>query len=240
MNVHEDMSDSEVLRAASEVLSRISVADPPDVGAITARGNARRNRRLASAAGLSVAAAAIALAVSLTGVFGSASAKTPGTIRTISFTLVSHHNGTATLTINPDELLDSTALQKALQHDGIPAHVTSGSFCSSKPAPAGFWHVVSGSMAPQNVYPGEGFGPAGTLVNVNGIPTRLVAPTVTFNPAAIPAGAELSFGDLTAVMGTHLMHGVVMGLIDANSYTCTSKTLAEVSTFGFWWPAGQS
>jgi hypothetical protein len=246
MNVHDEMSDSEVLRAASEVLSRISVAGPPDVEAITARGHALRNRRLASAAGLSVAAAATALALSLTGVLGASQAKAPRSMRTMSFTLVSHHNGTATLTINPAELLDTTALQNDLQQDGIPAHVTSGSFCSSNPAPAGFWHVVSGSTAPQNVHPGEGFGPAGTLVNVNGIPTRLVAPTITFNPAAIPAGAELSFGDLTAVMGTHRMHGVIMGLIDANSYTCTSTTMAEVSQlgagapFGFWWPAGQS
>lgn len=240
MTVHDEMSDSEVLRAASEVLSRMPVAAPPDVEAITARGHARRNRRRASAAGLSVAAAT-ALALSLTGVFGSAPAKKPSTIRTVSFTLVSHHNGTATLTINPDELLDTTALQNDLRQEGIPAHVTSGRFCSSKPAPAGFWHVVGGSTAPRNVHPGEGFGPAGTLVNVNGIPTRLVAPTVTFNPAAIPAGTELSFGDLTAVMGTHLMHGVAMGLIKANSYTCNSHTMAEVSRVAPWavfWSTG--
>ncbi len=246
MNAHDEMSDSEVLRAASEVLSRISVADPPDVKAITARGRARRNRRRAGAAGLSVAAAATALALSLAGVLGSGPAKTPGTIRTMSFTLVSHRNGTATLTINPVELLDTTALQNDLRQDGIPAHVTSGRFCSSKPAPAGFWHVVGGSTAPRNVHPGEGFGPAGMLGIANGIPVRLVAPTITFNPAAIPAGAELSFGDLTAVMGTHRMHGVIMGLINANSYTCSSKTLAEVAQlgaaapFGFWWPAGVS
>jgi hypothetical protein len=235
------MSDSEVLRAASEVLSRISVADPPDVEAITARGHARRNRRLASAAGLSVAAAAAALALSLAGVLGASQAKAPRSMRTMSFTLVSHHNGTATLTINPDVLLNAAALQNDLQQDGIPAHVTSGSFCSSNPAPAGFWHVVSGSTAPQNVHNGEVFGPAGTLVNVNGILKRAVAPTITFNPAAVPAGTELSFGDLASVLGTHRMHGVAMGLIDANSYTCTSHTMAEVSEVAPWaifWPAG--
>lgn len=246
MSVHDEMSDSDVLRAASEVLCRISVAAPPDVEVITARGHALRNRRLASAAGLSVAAAATALALSLTGVLGPSQATAPGSIRTMSFTLVSHRNGTATLTINPDELLDTAALQNDLRQDGIPAHVTSGSFCSSMPAPAGFWRVVGGSMAPRNVHPGEGFGPAWMLGIANGKPTRLVAPTITFNPAAIPAGAELSFGDLTAVMGGHRMRGVIMGLIDANSYTCGTKTLAEVSQlgarspFGFWWPAGQS
>jgi hypothetical protein len=100
MNVHDEMSDSEVLRAAPEFLSRISVAGPPDAGAITARGRARRNRRLASGAGLSVAAAATALALSLTGL-GPSQATAPGSVRTMSFTLVSHHNGTATPTIKP-------------------------------------------------------------------------------------------------------------------------------------------
>jgi hypothetical protein len=99
---------------------------------------------------------------------------------------------------------------------------------------------VSGSTAPQNVHNGEVFGPAGTLVNVNGVTKRAVAPTITFNPAAIPAGTELSFGDLPPGSG---MHGVAMGLIDANSYTCTSSTMAEVSEVAPWaifWPAGQS
>jgi hypothetical protein len=226
MSVHEDLTDSEVLRAASEVLSRISVAEHPDVEAIMARGHARRNRRLASAAALSVAAAAAALALSLTGVHGPSQATAPGSLRTTSFTLVSHRNGTATLTINPDVLLDTAALQNDLQQDGIPALVTSGSFCSSSPAPAGFWQVVSGSMDPRTL-------PKGQVVNGRGNPA-----TITFNPAAIPAGTELSFGDLPPGSG---MHGVAMGLVDANSYTCASKTMAEVSQVAPWaifWPAG--
>jgi hypothetical protein len=243
VNVNDEMSDSEVLRTASELLSRISVAGPPDVEAITARGRAHRNRRLASAAGLSVAAGATALALSLTGVLGSSPAKSPGTIRAVSFTLVSHINGTATLTINPDELLDATALQNDLEQDGIPAHVTSGSFCSSNPAPAGFWQVVGGSTAPRNTYPGEVFGPTGMPVISNGIKTRALSPTITFNPAAIPAGTELSLGDLPPGSGMRGMHGVAMGLIDTNSYSCTSTTMAEVSDvapWAFFWPARQS
>jgi hypothetical protein len=232
MNVHDEMSDSEVLRAASEVLSRISVADPPDVEAITARGRARRNRRLASAAGLSVAAAATALALSLTGVLGPSQPRAPGSLRSTSFTLVSHHNGTVTLTINMsnlDVLLDTTALQHDFQQDGIPALVTSGGFCSSNPAPAGFWHVVSGSEAPKNVHAGEVFTPENP-------------PTITFNPAAIPAGTELSFGVLPpSSFGGHHTQGVSLGLIDANSHTCISKTeaqVSEVSSWSFFWPVG--
>jgi hypothetical protein len=41
MNVHDEMSDNEVLRAASGSLSAIPMAQPPDVEAIIARGDAR-------------------------------------------------------------------------------------------------------------------------------------------------------------------------------------------------------
>jgi hypothetical protein len=102
------------------------------VESIMASGRARRTRRLSAVAGLSVAAAAgTTLALGLSGVLGPAG--TPGTIRTASFTLVSNSNGTATLTINPKELLDPAALQNDLARYGIPAKVTVGSFCSSDP-----------------------------------------------------------------------------------------------------------
>ena len=156
MNVHDEMSDNEVLRAASDSLSGIPVASPPEVEAIMARGRARRRHRLAAVAGLSVAGAAAgtALALGLTGVLGPARA--PGTIQTAAFTVVSNANGTATLTINPKELLDPAALQSDLAQYGIPAKVTSGSFCSSDPHPAGFSQVVSfnpagpGTTTPQS------------------------------------------------------------------------------------------
>src|ERR1700692_1903748 len=111
MNVHDEMSDNEVLRAASDSLSAIPMASAPDVEAIMARGRARRKHRLSAVAGLSVAGAAAGavLALVLTGVLGPARA--PGTIRTAAFTLVSNSNGTATLTISPKELLDPAALQ---------------------------------------------------------------------------------------------------------------------------------
>jgi hypothetical protein len=73
-------------------------------------------------------------------------------IQTAAFILVEHANGTATLTINPSELLDAAALQNDLRQDGIPALVTSGSFCSSDPAPAGFSQVVSFYPPPAAVW----------------------------------------------------------------------------------------
>jgi hypothetical protein len=205
MNIHDAMSDNEVLRAASGSLSGMAVASPPDVEAIMARGRARRTRRLAGVAGLSVAGAAAgtALAVGLTGVLGPAPAS--GTIRTASFTLASNANGTATLTINPKELLDPAALQSDLAQDGIPAKVTSGSFCSSDPHPAGFSQVVSVNW-PSNASPQSG-----------------VQPTITIDPAAMPAGAELSVGyfQLSSGPAAGEQQADVV-LIDTSSYTCTS------------------
>ena len=203
MNIHDAMSDNEVLRAASDSLSAIPMASPPDVEAIMARGRARRTRRLAGVAGLSVAGAAAgtALVLGLTGVLGPAPA--PGTIRTAAFTLASNSNGTATLTISPKELLDPAALQSDLAQYGIPAKVTTGSFCSSDPAPAGFSQVVSSSPA----------GPY-TATPQNGI-----QPTITIDPAAMPAGTELSIGDFQLSSGEQQADFV---LIDTSSYTCSS------------------
>ena len=207
MNVHDEMSDNEVLRAASESLSRIPMASPPDVEAIMARGRAHRRRRLSGVAGMSVAAAGTALALGLTGVLGPAPARAPGTIRTASFTLVSNSNGTATLTINPKELVDAAALQNDLRQYGIPALVTSGSFCSSDPAPAPLSRVLS-------FYPN--YGPGRHVI------PRGVHPTVTFNPAAMPAGTELSFGVFQLGSGEQQTDFM---LINTSSYTCANTPL---------------
>jgi hypothetical protein len=202
MNVHDEMSDNAVLRAASDSLSAMPMAGPPAVETILARGRARRTRRLSAVAGLSVAAAVgTALALGLTGVLGPA--QTPRTIRTASFTLVSNANGTATLTINPKELLDPAALQSDLARYGIPAKVTSGSFCSSDPHPAGFSQVVSS-------YPP---GPRTWTPQSDG------QPTMTIDPAAMPAGAELSVGYFQLSSGEQQADLVLM---DSSTYTCTS------------------
>jgi hypothetical protein len=207
MNVHDEMSDNEVLRATSDSLAAVPVASPPDVQSIMARGRARQRRRLSAIAGLSVAsaAAATALVLGLTGV--SSPARISPAIRTVSFPLVSNSNGTATLTINPKELLDPAVLQSDLAQDGIPAKVTSGSFCSSSPPPAGFSQVVSSSPA----------GSAGES------PPSGVQPTITINPAAMPTGAELSVGYFQLSSGQYAgSQQADVVLIDTSSYTCTS------------------
>jgi hypothetical protein len=155
----------------------------------------RRHRRLGAGITAATAASAVVLGFSLTGVLGSAPAPGTGTIRTVAFTLVKHANGTAALTINLNVLLDASTLQSDLQQDGIPALVTTGSFCSSEPVPPGIQQVLAGPKAP----PGA-------------------ARTFTINPAAIPASTELSFGNFQLSPGAE----TAIGLIDTNSYTCTS------------------
>ena len=153
----------------------------------------RGHRQLAAGIAVATAAAAVVLGLGLTGAFGSAPApaRGVGTIRTAAFTLVEHANGTATLTIKPGSILDPDTLQNDLRQYGIPAIVTTGSFCSSDPTPPGFSQVVTGQKQPR---------------------------TLTINPAAMPPGTELSFGNFRVAAGPE----TAIQLIDTNSYTCTS------------------
>ncbi|HTZ25001.1 MAG TPA: hypothetical protein VMC83_13510 [Streptosporangiaceae bacterium] len=165
----------------------------------------RGHRKLGAGITAATAAAGVVLGLGLTGAFGQAAVSGTGTIRTTAFTLVKHANGTVTLTIHPSVLLEPGTLQRDLQQDGIPAKVTTGSFCSSDPAPAGFNQVVNA------VVPGL----KGTPMTVN--------PTLTINPAAMPTGTELSFGYFQLSSGQE----TVAGLIDTSSYTCTSTAPAS-------------
>jgi hypothetical protein len=196
--------------------ARLTAAIATGTSPVTPRS--RQRRRLM---GLSVvgALAVTAAVFCLSGVTGSAPARSTGTVRTVAFTLVSHPNGMVTLTINVGVLVDPGTLQSDLAEDGIPAMVTAGSFCSSDPAPAGFSRVVS-------VYPFLGPG------NHNLPPG--VRPTLTFNPAAMPAGTELSFG-IFQLGGAGATAGVeedAMELIDTGSYACTGTAPTDATVTG--------
>jgi hypothetical protein len=152
------------------------------------------HRKLGAGIAAATAAAGVVLGLGLTGAFGSAAvsgtgasrttvpARSTGTIRTTAFTLVKHANGTVTLTINPGVLLEPSTLQSDLKQDGIPAMVTSGKFCSSDPAPAGFNQVVTSQK-----------------------PTH----TMTIKPAAMPAGTELGFGYFQLSSGQETAAGLI-------------------------------
>ena len=177
------------LTTAKDSLSEVRMSTPLDT--IVRQGRTtRRRRRLIGLAGTGTVALTAVLAV---GLASSAPVHGTSTIQTAAFTLVSNANGTATLTIKPKVLLEPGTLQRDLARDGISAKVTVGSFCSSDPAPAGLLHVVS-------------------------IPRTRYVRTITINPAAMPAGTELSFGNFQLTNGEQTN----FALIDKGSYTCTA------------------
>jgi hypothetical protein len=192
------------------------------------------------AAGLGVAgvAAAITLTLALTGVLspvrpthsGGAAVPTPsggtpvptqstGTFRTVGFVLRANSNGTLTLTMR--QVLDPAALQQALARHGIPALVKTGAYCTSNPAAPDPTSIgVLSANLPFKPTPGLTFKPTPGLVQ----PRQPVHPRgftaftrTVINPTAMPTGTELFFG---YVPGDSLVYA---GLIDTNSYTCSSQ-----------------
>jgi hypothetical protein len=213
MNVHDQMSDDEVLRAAADSLSAIPLPGRPDAVEIMARGGARRRRRARRLSGLGLAgtAAATVATLGLAGVFGGgagpASPVSTGTIRTAAFTLARNTDGTATLTLSQHQLFDPRALQAALARDGIPALVKIGTYCSSHPAPPRPDSI--GVLSVQL--------PDGTPVakSTPGHQHPIPADAVTvINPAKMPAGTELFFD--------YIHNGLTGGLIYTHFYTCVS------------------
>ena len=192
----------DVLLQARDAISGAHMQTP--VEAILARGTSRRHRRRLTQLSAAVTAAG-ALALGVTAVVGSGSpASVPGTIRTAAFTLSRNANGTASLTLNQDQVFNPGTLQQALARDGIPALVQIGVFCTSTPAPPS-----SGVVSLQL--------PDGSPVPYTGRKSPVPPDALTvINPAAMPAGTELSF--------TYLNHHSVLtgSLIYKADHTCSS------------------
>lgn len=216
MNVHDEMSDSEVLRTAADVLSAIPVAEPPDAEAVMARGRARR-RHHGATLGLASTTAAAAVAVSLAAALGGSPASAPraGTIQTTAFTLAENANGTVTLTLTQGQMFDSSVLQRALARDGIPALVKIGTFCGSYPAvPWADARAVWSVRLPDGTRV-----PEATLGHQQPIPPDAVD---VINPAAIPAGTELFFDYVN-----HDQTLIGDPLIYTSSYSCIKGSPPE-------------
>ncbi len=233
---------SELRRMADDAARQ---ARPLAAAEIIRQGDHRRRRSLTrqSLGGLSAAGVVGAGVVLGLGVTGSAPAATPApgtsTITTTAFTLVHNADGTATLTINPNVLLDPSTLQSDLAKDGIPAMVTVGSFCSSDPSPAGIWQVISVEKLHRPDLPPPSLPQWGTRrkhlqKQRPALPPPSPSPlgskhahlpnrTMTINPAAMPAGTELSFGNFQSATSKE----TIFALIDKGSYTCTSTIPAN-------------
>ncbi len=212
------MSDADEVTISPEVRDRLTGlvgSAPPPVEAILVRGRARRRHRRLGLAGLCVAgtSAVTALAVGPVGLVGvagppSTSATTrststggasnaPTQIRTAAYSIVSNHDGTVTLTINPLELFDPTALETDLAKFDIPALVTTDKVCTSDPAPADISQVESYDPGA----PGDDA-------------------SITIDPTAMPAGTEITFGTVDLSGGVQVSYS---SLIDASAYTCTTS-----------------
>ncbi len=213
MSDNDQLTDEPELRLLRDSLSGVALPKRPRPEAITVMGRTRRRQRLTRVTCLSIAGVATAAGATL-GLSGSFSAtSTLGAIRTPSYTLVSYTNGTDKLTLNPGELLDPAQLQADLASYGVQAKVTTGSYCTSDPEPAGFSHVVTG--------PGQGSWQPGSAEQ----------PAMTIDPSAIPVGAELSIGYFRLPTGEQQAN---VALIDIDSNTCSSTPPALTSeTPGF-------
>ncbi|MFY9890302.1 MAG: hypothetical protein WAK71_18445 [Streptosporangiaceae bacterium] len=131
MNVHDEMSDADVLRAAADSLSTIPMPSAPDTAAIIITGRARRRRRMT---GLSMAgtAAVTVVALSLSGAFGGTSHQPAGAasrqlthpthVRLTAWTVTRLADGNISVRIN--QFKDPAGLQSTLRADSVPASVT--------------------------------------------------------------------------------------------------------------------
>jgi len=224
MNHDEHPNDAALTRELRDSLSELAVPGRPPLAAITSRGRVRRRRRLAGFASLggTCAAAVIALALGLAGVFGAA--PTRGTLQSgTAFTLTSYANGTVSLKVS--QVFDPAALQRALAQHGIPALVKIGTYCSSSPAapsPIGDGVLLppEGAGTPHRAAPGPVAQGIIESVNFPVKPSQLaprVDPvTMVINPAAMPSRTELFIGYY------NIGYTVFFDLIYTSAHTCSS------------------
>ncbi len=234
MSHNEQLDDSTLTQELRDSLSELATPERPSLAEITGRGRAHRRRRLAGLAGSGVAgvAAGTALALGLTGVLGTATARSTGTtgagaaarstgtIRTAAFTLTSNANGTDTLTLTTSQVLDPAALQQALTQHGIRALVKTGTYCWSSPAAPDPASIGVLSVRPSISWPpikAHGLVPA-PAGSAPGKLEQIVARTVTvINAAAMPSGTELFFGYSSSA------RVLFANLIYTSSYTCSNS-----------------
>ena len=122
MNVHDEMSDNEVLRAVSDSLSGIPMHSPPDVETIMARGRARRRRRLIPGVTGALALAAGAALAMTTLLPSGLQPSHPARAQLTAWTVARQGDGGIRITIR--ELRDPAGLQRTLRADGAPVSVT--------------------------------------------------------------------------------------------------------------------
>jgi hypothetical protein len=177
------MNDNDVRDRLSQSLSGVHMHTP--VEEIMARARVRRCRRQSGFAAAG-AAAAVALTVALVAIMGSGGSPSParpGTPQLVAFTVQTGPNGSSTLTLRKGAKfrLDPDALRQALAQHGIAAVVNVGQMCNTHPEPDGLDQVISSHrLADGSVF-------------------------TTINPAAMPAGSQISIGYFPTFTGFALI-----------------------------------
>jgi hypothetical protein len=174
MNVHDDMSDTDVLNAARDRLSGMPLGSPPDVEAIMAGGRARRRRRLIpGVTGTLAVAAGAALAVTaLTP--ASHPPKPQPNVKLAAWSVTEKANGNITVVVR--ELADPAGLQSTLRADGVPANVT----VLGHPDPSCRAYPMSQALF-TSVYRADKTAASGDTVLI-------------IDPSALPGGAGVQIG----------------------------------------------
>jgi hypothetical protein len=228
MNHDEHPDDAALTAELLDSVSELAVPERPPLAAITSKGRVHQRRRRAGFAGLGVtgAAAAIALTLGLTGVFGAPPAGGTGTSETAAFTLTSYVNGTVSLKLS--QVFDPAALQRALAQHGIRALVKIGNYCSSSPAApspirlgvlpgASPRHARTRHRARSGLGNGQGIWQSVTLpVKPSQLAPMVDPVSMVINPAAMPARTELFIGYFD------LSQTIVVDLIYTSSHTCSN------------------
>lgn len=204
----DQLTQSPELRELRDSLNDVAMPARPPLAAIEARGRTHRRHRHSGLAGLFVAGAAAGAAVTVALAGGGSThqdalpaltgkSHPPREIKTSTYTLISDTSGKVKLTIKPGKLFHAAELQSDLARYGIPAKVTKGRLCTSDPEPDGLPRVVSFSTTHE---------------------------TITFDPAGIPAGEELSIGHFWIRDHVQLVDVV---LIRTASFSCTSRVPSD-------------
>jgi hypothetical protein len=164
------MNDTDLASRVRESVSEIQLQTPVE-SIIKTADRRRRTRHIRRSAAAIAGCAAIALAaLSLTS--GSPTPAGTRNVQLAAFTLSDDPADSTSLTLHKGAQyrLDPDALRNALAGHGIPALVTVGTYCDTNPEPPGLDQVVTAyRQASGDVF-------------------------LKINPAAIPAGAELSIG----------------------------------------------
>jgi hypothetical protein len=165
-------TDNDIALQIRESVAELQMSTPVEAVLHAAAG--RDDKRRAARAGVAIAAAAAAVfvAAGLTATHTSSPSAAPGAARLTAFTVTTGPAGSTALTLHKGKQyrLDPDALRRALADHGIPALVTVGKSCDTSPEPDGLDNVVTTRRQDDgNVF-------------------------LTIDPAAMPAGAELSIG----------------------------------------------